>query len=104
MAAVKDLGPDIAGKAMPGLALAKGLAKSESDGSLSWLVELDAERSIKVNGIPFGKAPDRRWRIPKAWVVATGLGKLDYIVTELFSSTAAGRDPGQFGFSWRVPV
>jgi hypothetical protein len=57
MAAVKDLGPDIAGKAMPGLALAKGLAKSESDGSLSWLVELDAERSIKINGIPFGKAP-----------------------------------------------
>ncbi len=50
--------PDIAGKAMPGLALAKGLAKSESDGSLSWLVELDAERSIKVNGIPFGKAPE----------------------------------------------
>jgi hypothetical protein len=58
MAAVKALGPDIAGKAMPGLALAKGLGKSESDGSLSWLVELDAERSIKVNGIPFGKAPD----------------------------------------------
>jgi hypothetical protein len=58
MAAVKDLGPDIAGKAMPGLALAKGLAKSEGDGSLSWLVELDSERSIKVNGIPFGKAPD----------------------------------------------
>ncbi len=58
MAAVKDLGPDIASKAMPGLALAKGLGKSESDGSLSWLVELDAERSIKVNGIPFGKAPD----------------------------------------------
>ena len=58
MAAVKGLGPDIAAKAMPGLALAKGLAKSESDGSLSWLVELDAERSIKINGIPFGKAPD----------------------------------------------
>ena len=57
MAAVKDLGPEIAGKAMPGLALAKGLGKTESDGSLSWLVELDAERSIKVNGIPFGKAP-----------------------------------------------
>ncbi len=58
MAAVQALGPDIAGKAMPGLALAKGLGKSEGDGSLSWLVELDAERSIKVNGIPFGKAPD----------------------------------------------
>jgi hypothetical protein len=58
MAAVKDLGPDVAAKALPGLALAKGLGKSESDGSLSWLVELDAERSIKVNGIPFGKAPE----------------------------------------------
>jgi hypothetical protein len=58
MAAVKALGPDIAAKALPGLALAKGLGKSESDGSLSWLVELDAERSIKVNGIPFGKAPE----------------------------------------------
>jgi hypothetical protein len=58
MAAVKDLGPDISAKAMPGLALAKGLGKSESDGSLSWLVELDSERSIKINGIPFGKAPD----------------------------------------------
>ncbi len=58
MAAVKDLGPDVSAKAMPGLALAKGLGKSESDGSLSWLVELDAQRSIKINGIPFGKAPD----------------------------------------------
>ena len=58
MAAVKGLGPDISAKAMPGLALAKGLAKSESDGSLSWLVELDAARSIKINGIPFGKAPE----------------------------------------------
>jgi hypothetical protein len=58
MAAVKGMGPDVAAKAMPALALAKGLGKSESDGSLSWLLELDAERSIKVNGIPFGKAPD----------------------------------------------
>jgi hypothetical protein len=58
MAAVKDLGPDIASRAMPALALAKGLGKSENDGSLSWLVELDSGRSIKVNGIPFGRAPD----------------------------------------------
>ena len=58
MAAVKALGPDIAAKAMPALALAKGLAKSESDGSLSWLVELKPDRSMMVNGIPFGKAPD----------------------------------------------
>jgi hypothetical protein len=58
MAAVKALGPDVAAKVMPALALAKGLGKSESDGSLSWLVELDANRSMMVNGIPFGKAPD----------------------------------------------
>ena len=58
MAAVKALGSDIAAKAMPALALAKGLAKSESDGSLSWLVELKSDRSMMVNGIPFGKAPD----------------------------------------------
>jgi hypothetical protein len=58
MAAVKALGPDVAGKAMPALALAKGLGKSESDGALSWLVELDADRSMKINGIPFGKAPN----------------------------------------------
>jgi hypothetical protein len=25
---------------------------------LSWLIELDSERSINVNGIPFGRAPD----------------------------------------------
>ena len=58
MAAVKALGPDVAAKVMPALALAKGLGKSESDGSLSWLVELGADRSMMVNGIPFGKAPD----------------------------------------------
>jgi hypothetical protein len=58
MAAVKGLGPDIAAKIMPGLALFKGLSKTENDGSFSWLFELDAERSIKINGIPFGKAPD----------------------------------------------
>jgi hypothetical protein len=58
MAAVKALGPDVAAKIMPAVALAKGLAKSESDGSLSWLVELNPDRSMLVNGIPFGKAPD----------------------------------------------
>jgi hypothetical protein len=58
MAAVSALGPDVAAKAMPPLALAKGLAKSESDGSLSWLVELTPDRSMMVNGIPFGKAPN----------------------------------------------
>jgi hypothetical protein len=58
MAAVNALGAHNAASAMPALALAKGLAKSESDGSLSWLLELKSDRSIMVNGIPFGKAPD----------------------------------------------
>ena len=58
MAAVKAMGPEVVAKVMPVLALAKGLGKSESDGSLSWVVELDNDRSMKVNGIPFGKAPN----------------------------------------------
>jgi hypothetical protein len=57
MAALKGLGPDIQAKALPALAMAKGLAKSDSDGSLSWVVEVDEHRSISVNGIPLGKAP-----------------------------------------------
>ena len=58
MAAVKALGPAIAVKALPGFAMAKGLAKSESDGSLSWVVEVGEDRSIKVNGLPLGNAPE----------------------------------------------
>jgi hypothetical protein len=58
MTAVKALGPEVVGKAMPALALAKGLGKNETDGSLSWVVELGADRSMKINGIPFGKAPN----------------------------------------------
>src|SRR5271166_4000978 len=58
MAAVKALGPEVQTKAMPALAMAKGLAKTEDDGSLSWVVELGEDRSIKVNGIPLGRAPE----------------------------------------------
>ncbi len=57
MAAVKGLGPDIERKALPGLAMAKGLAKTESDGSLSWVIEVAQNRAITINGIPLGKAP-----------------------------------------------
>jgi hypothetical protein len=57
MNAVKGMGPEIATKAVPVIAMAKGLSKTESDGSLSWLVEIGDDRSIKVNGIPLGKAP-----------------------------------------------
>ena len=58
MAAIKGLEPDVQEKALPALAMAKGLAKTEGDGSLTWVVELGQDRSIKVNGIPLGKAPE----------------------------------------------
>ena len=58
MKAISQLGPAAAGKALPLIAMAKGLAKTQSDGALSWLIEIGADRSIKVNGIPLGKAPE----------------------------------------------
>ncbi len=58
MATVKGLEPDVQEKALPVLAMAKGLAKTESDGALTWVLQVDDDRSIKVNGIPLGKAPD----------------------------------------------
>ena len=58
MNAIRALGPEIAAKSLPMLAMAKGLAKTESDGALSWLIEVGDDRSIKVNGVPLGKAPE----------------------------------------------
>jgi hypothetical protein len=58
MSAIQGLGPAAAGKALPVVAMAKGLAKAEPDGAISWLVEVGPDRSIKVNGIPLGKAPE----------------------------------------------
>jgi hypothetical protein len=57
MNAIKGLGPEVATKSLPMVAMAKGLAKTESDGALSWLIEIGDDRSIRVNGIPLGKAP-----------------------------------------------
>jgi hypothetical protein len=57
MEAVKSLGADMAQQSLPALAMAKGLAKNESDGSLSWRIEVGDDRSITINGIPLGKAP-----------------------------------------------
>ncbi len=58
MNAIKGLGPTMAAKALPIVAMAKGLAKTESDGSLTWLIEVGEDRSIKINGVPLGKAPE----------------------------------------------
>ena len=41
---------------LPIVAMAKGLAKTESDGTLSWLIEVGDDRSIQVNGVPLGNA------------------------------------------------
>jgi hypothetical protein len=57
MAALKGLGPDAEKKLIPFLAMAKGMANTESDGALSWVGELGEDGMMKVNGLPLGKAP-----------------------------------------------
>jgi len=56
-AALKSLGPDVEKKAAPMLAMAKGLAKTDGDGSLVWVGEIGADGVMKVNGLPLGKSP-----------------------------------------------
>jgi hypothetical protein len=57
LAAIKALGPVASPQVLGGLALAKTLGKSESDGALTWIGEYGADGSMKVNGLPLGKAP-----------------------------------------------
>ncbi|MGD0721127.1 MAG: hypothetical protein ABR970_08780 [Roseiarcus sp.] len=57
IAAIKALGPLATPQVLGGLALAKGLAKSEPDGSLTWVAEYGADGAINVNGMPLGKGP-----------------------------------------------
>jgi hypothetical protein len=54
---VKGLGPDAEKQLAPALAIAKGLAKAEADGALSWVGEIGVDGVMKVNGLPLGKAP-----------------------------------------------
>ena len=56
-AALKGLGPEAEKKMVPVLAMAKGLAKTDGDGALTWVGELGADGMMKVNGLPLGKAP-----------------------------------------------
>ena len=44
MAALKGLGPEVEKKIAPVLAMAKGLAKTESDGALTWVGETRRRR------------------------------------------------------------
>jgi hypothetical protein len=57
LAAIKALGPAATPQVLGGLALAKTLGKSETDGALTWVAEYGADGSMKVNGLPLGKAP-----------------------------------------------
>jgi hypothetical protein len=56
-AALKTLGPDIQKTVAPLLAMAKGFAKTDGDGSLVWVGEIGADGVMKLNGLPLGKAP-----------------------------------------------
>ena len=57
VAALKALGPLASPQVISGLAMAKALAKTDADGVLTWVGEYGADGSIKVNGLPLGKAP-----------------------------------------------
>ena len=56
-AALKTLGPEVERKIAPMLAMAKGLAKTDGDGSLTWVGEVGPDGVMKVNGLPLGKSP-----------------------------------------------
>jgi hypothetical protein len=57
VSALKGLGPDAEQKYIPMFAMAKGLAKTETDGALSWVGEIGSDGTMKVNGLALGKAP-----------------------------------------------
>ena len=55
MDALKAAPPEMVGKAIPGLIAAKGMAKTEADGSLSWKIENTMSGGVLVNGIDVTK-------------------------------------------------
>ncbi|MGB8315786.1 MAG: hypothetical protein WCE69_15010 [Aestuariivirga sp.] len=55
MKALQAAPPEMAGQAIPGLIAAKGMAKTESDGSLSWKIENTISGGLLVNGIDVTK-------------------------------------------------
>jgi hypothetical protein len=56
VSSLKSLGADAEQKLVPVLAMAKGLGKADGD-ALVWVCEIGADRIIKINGLPLGKAP-----------------------------------------------
>jgi hypothetical protein len=56
MAAVRS-NPAAAPQMLATLTMAQGLGKPDADGALTWVAEYGADGSMKVNGLPLGKAP-----------------------------------------------
>ena len=55
MKALQAAPPEMGGQAIAGLIAAKGLAKSEADGSLSWKIENTTGGTVLINGIDVSK-------------------------------------------------
>jgi hypothetical protein len=55
--ALQGLPPQLAQQVTPVVAMVKGLATNEPDGSLVWVCTLGHDHIMKVNGLPLGKAP-----------------------------------------------
>jgi hypothetical protein len=56
-ASLQTLPPQLAQQVTPALAMVKGLATAEPDGSLVWICSVGHDHMIKVNGLPISKAP-----------------------------------------------
>ncbi len=55
--ALQALGPEMQQKITPVIAMAKGLAKTDANGVMTWIGEVGADKVLKVNGLPLGKSP-----------------------------------------------
>ncbi len=51
MAALQSAPPEVSQQAIPGIMMARGLAKTEGDDSYSWAIEMGADGKISVNGM-----------------------------------------------------
>ena len=52
---LKAAPPEMVGQSIPGLIAAKGMAKTEADGSMSWKIENTLQGNVLVNGINVSK-------------------------------------------------
>jgi len=57
IAVIKGAGPLATPQVLAGLTMAKGLGKAGPDGSTIWVAEYGPDGTIKLNGLPLGKAP-----------------------------------------------